>query len=149
MNRWEKGEKEEENRRGEGDGAAGGKVAMAQAEKAEELDQKGRQEWEEKWGRGKGEGERQEEETPTSRKEWTATQSQAPRGQWPLAWFTWLGDDCSSSGGRTHLYTQDNHGPGIMRQRARVLACAPAVGGTRMSGPQAADINGTAPLIHP
>lgn len=106
MNQWEKGEKEEENRRGEGDGAAGEKVAMGQAEKAEELDQKGRQKWEEeKWEEdvGKGEGERQEEETPTSRKEWTATQSQAPRGQWPLAWFTWLRDDCSSSGGKTHL----------------------------------------------
>lgn len=133
------GEKKEENRRGTGEeeGAAGEKGATGQMEKAEELDQKGRQKWgQEKWeGDGGREGERQGEERPTSRKEWTATRSQAPQGQWPLAWFGWLGDNCSSPGEKTHL-------PHTRQFRHQYHAAVSARGGVhqvsegmRMSGP--------------
>lgn len=139
MKRWEK-RKKEENRRGTGveEGAAGEKVATGQMEKAEELDRKERQK---KWGQEKREGdvgregERQEEERPMSRKEWTATQSQAPQGQWPLAWFGWLGDDCSSPGEKTHLphtrqFRHQYHAPVSARGGVHQVS-----EGMRMSGP--------------
>ena len=83
MKTREKGEREEEDRRGTGEKKG---VATGQEEKAEELTHQG--------GQKKGEGEKLEggwggrkerEESPMSRKGWTATQSQAPQGRCPSA----------------------------------------------------------------
>lgn len=130
MKRWEKGGKEEENRRaivGE-EGAAGEKVAMGQVE------QKGRQKkrGEEKWegDMGKEGGERHGEERPMSRKEWTATQPQAPHSRCPLAWFQRLGECLFFTWRKNYTFhAQDNYGISITRRCLYAVVCAPGVRG--------------------